>query len=52
MILFFERRAAGPDGGKALGPVEGTEGADDLEFDLGHPHFAFGVIVGEGDLRI
>ena len=51
-ILFFERRAAGPDGDKALGPVEGAEGADDLEFDLGDSHFVFGVIVGEGDLRI
>jgi hypothetical protein len=28
------------------------EGADDLEVDLGHSHFAFGVLVGEGDLRI
>jgi hypothetical protein len=51
-ILFVERRAAGPGGGKALGPVEGAEGADDLEFNLGHSHFAFGVIVGEWDLRI
>jgi hypothetical protein len=51
-ILFFERIAAGPDGGKALRTVEGAEGSDDLEFDLGHSHFAFGVIVGEGGLRI
>jgi hypothetical protein len=50
-ILFFERRAAGSDGGKAWAPWKERK-ADDLESDLGHSHFAVGVIVGEGDLRI
>ena len=39
LVLLFEGRAAGANDGKVLGSLKGAEGADGLEFDLGHADF-------------
>ena len=50
--LLVQGREAGADGGEALDPGVGAEGAGDLLLEFGHAHVALGLIVVERHAQV